>query len=1006
MNRTNLRALTVVLGCLLATFVAVPARCEDIDIFAGLPADDELPNVLIVWDNSANWGANLAVPNCSFSDGSGGPKPSAPEKEQGTKMAIEKCAIYNVIDALPTGPAGEARYNVGLMLFNESPNSISGGYPRKQFVPLTAANKAVLKDTIRNIKILVDKGNNAAFTKTLHEAYLMFMKAAPLVGTGGTKWDAAAVAGGRYLGAPGNGCGRNHILFIANGAPGEVTDNEARDLLAGVGGNVTPIAYASSLISNSDQANWADEYTRFLRNADISAKQGVQSITTHAIAVTGSSSDGLYPNFIRAMATQGGGQYYAASNVDDLTRYLLNIFNSMEAVNSVFASASLPISVNAQGTYKNQVFVGVFRPDPNARPRWMGNLKQYRIAYDRATNSLQLADSTGTAALNSATGFFRPTAISYWTRSSQFWINDPKGTPESASDLPDGEVVEKGGAAQTLRTMLYTDQASRRMYTCIGCAAGTTLSAAATEQFVATNTRITQSSLAATSATERDQLIEWIRGRDNRGDERGPGGTVTVRPSVHGDVLHSRPAVVDYGGTRGTVVFYGSNDGTLRAIDGNQQGNTAGQELWSFVPEEFLGKFKRIRDNTPEVRFLSTPPLANATPRDYFIDGPLTVYQKLTSSGSTESVTIYVTMRRGGRFLYAFDVTNPVAPRLLWRKSSEAIPVLGQTWSEPRITRVKGHPGPVLVMGAGYDAAAEDALTPAVTTMGNAVLVLDAANGTLLRQLNTDRSVPASVTLLDSDYDGFVDRAYASDTGGNVYRIDFESALGDGAVANWTIAKFAALGDATRKFFYAPDVVSTNRFTAVLLGSGNRERPLQTVTAERFYTLFDYRTQKGPAVALPIVSSQLVPHNPNFSFSASIAGCYLPMDSRGEKVVTSAVTTGGYTYFSTNRPTPPAPDSCASNLGIAKGYRVPLFCGTAESIEFAGGGLPPSPVIGEVDIVIPPLDPNSGEEDETRRIPFIIGGFNLELSGLAVTRVPILVDPTRRRTYWFNRQVR
>jgi type IV pilus assembly protein PilY1 len=130
------------------------------------------------------------------------------------------------------------------------------------------------------------------------------------------------------------------------------------------------------------------------------------------------------------------------------------------------------------------------------------------------------------------------------------------------------------------------------------------------------------------------------------------------------------------------------------------------------------------------------------------------------------------------------------------------------------------------------------------------------------------------------------------------------------------------------------------------------------------------------------------------------------MDTRGEKVVTSSVTTGGYTYFSTNRPTPPAPDSCSTNLGVAKGYRVPLFCGGAESIEFAGGGLPPSPVIGEVDIVVPPLDPDSGEDDETRRIPFIIGGFNLELSGLAVTRVPIVVDPTRRRTYWFNRQVR
>jgi type IV pilus assembly protein PilY1 len=309
-------------------------------------------------------------------------------------------------------------------------------------------------------------------------------------------------------------------------------------------------------------------------------------------------------------------------------------------------------------------------------------------------------------------------------------------------------------------------------------------------------------------------------------------------------------------------------------------------------------------------------------------------------------------------------------------------------------------------MGAGYDPAADDALPAGVPTMGQAVLVLDASTGALLRQLNTDRSVPASVTLVDTDYDGYVDRAYAADTGGNVYRIDFESAAGDGAVANWAITKFAALGDGVRRFFYAPDVVGTNLFTAVLLGSGNRERPLQTVTADHFFTLFDYRLQKGPSGAPPIGSLALVRHDDTLSPYATIAGCYLPMDPRGEKVVTAAATTGGYTYFSTNRPTPPAPNSCANNLGIAKGYKIPLFCGTGESIEFEGGGLPPSPVIGEVDIAIPPLDPNAGEEEEIRRLPFVIGGFNLELSGLAVSRVPINVDPTRRRTYWFNRQVR
>jgi type IV pilus assembly protein PilY1 len=407
------------------------------------------------------------------------------------------------------------------------------------------------------------------------------------------------------------------------------------------------------------------------------------------------------------------------------------------------------------------------------------------------------------------------------------------------------------------------------------------------------------------------------------------------------------------------------------------------------------------------VLFPITPPGASATPRDYFFDGPITTWQRLAEDGSIANVTMYVGMRRGGRFLYAFDVTNPREPRLLWRKSHEAIAGLGQTWSEARVARVRGRSTPVLIMGAGYDAAADDALPPGTPTMGNAVLVLDAATGDLVRSLPTARSVPGAVALLDSDFDGYADRAYAADMAGNVYRVDFETAYGDASPSSWTIATFAALGGggSQRKFFHVPDVVHTRQFTAVMLGTGNRERPLATITDDRFYTLFDYRVGKGAGVpGGPINDGLLVRYGEGFRLDASVAGCYMPMDPRGEKVVTSAVTTGGYTYFSTHRPTPPSPDSCSNNLGIAKGYRVPLFCGTPESVEFAGGGLPPSPVIGEVEVTVPPIEPPG--EGEQRRVPFIIGGFNMELSGLSVTRVPIKVDPTRRRTYWFNRSTK
>ena len=119
-----------------------------------------------------------------------------------------------------------------------------------------------------------------------------------------------------------------------------------------------------------------------MRGVDVSGRDGAQGIVTHGVAVIGASSDGLYPNFIRGIANAGGGSFHAAADADTLLKSLLEIFNEIQAVNSVFASASLPVSVNARGTYLNQVYMGMFRPDADASPRWRGNLKQYKFGLD------------------------------------------------------------------------------------------------------------------------------------------------------------------------------------------------------------------------------------------------------------------------------------------------------------------------------------------------------------------------------------------------------------------------------------------------------------------------------------------------------------------------------------------------------------------------------------------------------------------------------------------------
>ncbi|MEO5845963.1 MAG: PilC/PilY family type IV pilus protein [Caldimonas sp.] len=994
------RLIALALGFALCT-MAAPTLAEDIDIYASPNIAGDVPNVLFILDNSANWSADIPAANCYYRDGgvdtAVGPKATAPDQEQGKKAAIEKCALYNLVDALPVatsgGPNGDALFRIGIMLLNESPDS--GAYPRKAFTALTSNNKVALKALIKGLSISTDKGSNADFSKAMYEAYLYFKGMAPYQGAVAPKRDNAAFTGGRYNSPVGASCSRNYVIFVANGSPESSENNNSLALLRAAGGNTSQLSYPTAIVNNTDQANWMDEYARFLRSADVSSSDGSQGIITHTVAVTGAPSDGLYPNFIRAVASQGGGTFRSASNADTLLRSLLEVFNEIQAVNSVFASASLPVSVNARGTYLNQVFMGMFRPDGDAKPRWRGNLKQYQFGLD-ALGKLSLVDATGTPAVSASTGFISPNAVSMWTAPSTFWSNQLLGTPLSNSDSPDGEVVEKGAAAQRLRTTFATGQTSRNVLTCTVCAAGP-LGTTDLTRFKTANALITDAMLGVSGSTARAALIDWVRGSDNAGDELGPTTTpvTTVRPSIHGDVLHSRPAVVNYGGTTGVVVFYGANDGMLHAVNGNSSGSGAGEELWSFVPPEMYGKLNRLRINTPEVRMPSTPSSSTATPRDYFIDGPIGVYQRFSAAGAVEQAIIFVAMRRGGRLLYAFDVTTPTAPALLWKKTSADLGALAQSWSEPRVARIKGSLNPVLVLGAGYDAAAEDAGSAGTTTMGNAIFVLDAVTGALLKSFPTTRSVPADVSLIDSDFDGYIDRAYAVDLAGMVYRIDFEVGTAT-APAAWTKYTLADLSGGTgtgRKFFFGPDVIVTRSFTALMLGSGDREKPLLSSTRDHFFELFDRNLGKGaPGTYAATTFADLVAAGAVSNTAG--AGCYVEL-AEGEKVVNAATSIGGFSFFGTNRPLTGAAAalSCSANLGVARTYSMPLFCVTPTGSTLAGGGLPPTPVSGVVSI---------GSGASAKKVVFVIGAPNPKNSGIEGSRVNPLIKVPRSRIYWYQ----
>jgi hypothetical protein len=716
----------------------------------------------------------------------------------------------------------------------------------------------------------------------------------------------------------------------------------------------------------------ADEWARLLHDKGVPVTGSTvrSNVTTYTIDVYNAQPNATHTALLMSMAKAGGGKYFAAKNEQAILDALRQIIIEIQAVNTTFASTSLPVNATNRSQNENQVFIGMFRPDPDAKPRWFGNLKRYQLIASGA--NIELGDVNGRIAVNTLTGFVTPCAASYWTSDSgSYWsglgINpDPAGAcaPDGVSpysDLPDGPQVEKGGAAEILRQ---------------GNVAGAWSSGQAVNRNMLTLSGTTLATFNAASTGLAANVVDFVRGADVN-NEKGTGSTTTTRPSIHGDVIHSRPLPVNYGGTTGVRVFYGANDGALHAVSAN-----TGVETWAFVAPEFFGRLKRLVDNAPLVSYPNMSSAISPAParKDYFFDGSIGLYQNADNS----KVWIFPAMRRGGRMLYGLDVTNPDRPVYKWKAGcpnlgddvgcTAGMSGIGQTWSTPNVAFIKGYSTttPVLVVGGGYDGCEDaDTASPACGSgKGGFVYVLDASTGAVIRSFATDRAVAADVALVDIDNDGYPDYAYAADLGGGIYRIDFVgSYAGRTPLAGdaWTARKVAYTTGSGRKFLFAPALLATQGKVYVALGSGDREHPLQAQypyanVTNRFYVYLDDLTA---ATGTPATNMDaMTDYTTNTDCAAAkvlpnsgTKGWFMDLDQygQGEQVVTSALIASGMVTFSTNRPIPPDAASCSTSLGEARGYwvnllngsgaiNVPGLCGGTRSSIFMGGGLPPSPV--------------------------------------------------------------
>jgi type IV pilus assembly protein PilY1 len=169
-----------------------------------------------------------------------------------------------------------------------------------------------------------------------------------------------------------------------------------------------------------------------------------------------------------------------------------------------------------------------------------------------------------------------------------------------------------------------------------------------------------------------------------------------------------------------------------------------------------------------------------------------------------------------------------------------------------------------VIIGGGYDNVHDTLPHPsAPDTQGAGVYFLDLESGEVLWRAGADvnanlelsdltRSIPSQIRVIDITGDGFADRMYAADMGGQILRFDITNGnTPDSLVTGGAIAQLGAEGNApaafedTRRFYNTPDVsifndnIQDRRFIAISIGSGYRAHPLDNTNSDRFYSIRD-----------------------------------------------------------------------------------------------------------------------------------------------------------------------
>ena len=826
-----------------------------------------------------------------------------------TKMEVAQEVLTNLINTT-------SGVRFGLMLFNQSNGGhIAGvgdsygydGYDAHvkdmdEIFSGSTTNRTALLNTINN----VEPSTWTPLAETMFEAMRYF------------QGERTAFNGSYVYSSPIQySCQKNYIILISDGMSTEDRSPVLRTICndGDCDGDGFEPDDDPDKVYDYQGSDYLDDVAKYIYDNDLLPDTGEEKTLGRQYAVTYTVGFGLSgvqyaEELLQETTYNGGGTYYSAQSTAGLSESLRQILSSIVEDSTSFVAPVLPVSPENRTYSGNRIYMGFFKPKNKAF--WSGNLKKFGL------NSKGIViDRNGAAATNSD-GSIRDNSISFW------------------SSDPDGGDVERGGAGESL----LLRSAPRNIYTYTGSSSNLS---EATNGFSTSNPALTAAMIGLSDDTEKDRLVRYVHGYDAY-DENGNGVTDENRDWIMGDILHSKPLVVNYSRyapadeenclVNDSLVLVGGNDGMLHAFN-----DCDGSERWAFIPPDLLDELKHM-PAAVHTYFVDSSPVAYVHDEDR--DGNI--------EAGSDRVIVMFGERRGGGYYYGLDVTDPADPVYLWRIGSGESPSgvgtdyseLAESFSEPVIAKLRVNSGETIkrkvaaFIGAGYDNTAEDSEPAGLSTKGRGVYVVEIADissgsisvsrsgwkiwgYTTAQDAGLTRSIPSQPAVLDIDGNGYADRLYAGDLGGNIWRFDIGSTL----TSSWSGTKlFSSSGG--RKILYKPAVTLEPGYELLFFGTGDREHPLSADIPDRLYAFKDagQSTVKSEADLLDATDVDWVDIGSSF-------GWFIELEGSGEKALAGASVFGKVAYFTTYTPAEATGVCSADSSGNSRLYALDYLTAAA-----------------------------------------------------------------------------